>query len=138
MADEIKTWLTIGSVVVGAGWALMKIFFSQQQKIESLKEENTSNAIDRLNQSVKDLSTVITVHRTDVADQMGEMRKDIESLKIVQAAHISEIKAFGEIMAKIYRHYAGERDPGPVSEKKQIGKEAWIIRDKKKNGEDGG
>jgi hypothetical protein len=46
------------------------------------------------------------------------------------------MKTFGKAMMEVYRHFAGEKNKHPESERVQIGKEAWIIKEKKK-GENG-
>ena len=121
------------ATALGGAWALIQFYFKQQEKIEDLKDDTVQNALRGIESSVKELKSVVSVHQSNVSAEMVTLRTDIESLKVVQASHIAEIKVFGEIMAKIYRHYGGTNEPIDYStEQVKVGKDALLIRSKNK------
>jgi hypothetical protein len=131
-ADELKTALSIAGMVFGGAWALIRIFFSQREKIENLEKQSVITLIDKTQTQIEELVKMVKEVSEKFSEEIDGLKKETAELRVMQASHLAEMKLFGKTMLEVHRHFAGEREEFPQSEKQQIGKDAWIIRDKKR------
>ncbi len=135
--DDLKTILSIAGVLFAGAWGIIKIVYSQKVKIENLEKQSVMTLMAQLQAQIAQVADLLNKSSDRFTREIEELKKETNDLKIVQAEHITEMKTFGKAMLEVHRHFAGKQEEYAQSEKKQIGKDAWIIREKKKaNGED--
>lgn len=133
--NDLSVIAGILATLLGGAWALIKMFYSQKERIESLERKQIVDMISQTQTQIADLSRTVTSIREEFGREIELLKRETNELRIVQREHIVEMKSFGEAMLKVYRHFAGEKAPAPGSEKVEIGKDTWIIREKKKGGD---
>jgi ElaB/YqjD/DUF883 family membrane-anchored ribosome-binding protein len=135
--DDLKTLIGIAGVLFAGAWGIVKIVYSQKVKIENLEKQSVMTLMAQLQTQIAQVAELLNKSSERFTREIEELKKETNDLKIVQAEHITEMKTFGKAMLEVHRHFAGKAEEYAQSEKKQIGKDAWIIREKKKaNGED--
>jgi hypothetical protein len=129
-------WLTFAVAVVslltGAGYFLLQLYFSKAKETEDLKTANVKEALAMIGNSISTLTLRVKDIEKDVTSMISSFKDQIHGLELRLTEHATELRASRDSMGAIQKSFLEALKTMNKYQAVPIGEDAYRVTAKKK------
>lgn len=134
-SDDLKPLLQYFVPILGGLWFVIKLVFSQWQKVETQKhvslikdQVNLKDAMTELKQTVATMAQV----QSQTIKELGALKDLIQEARLEMKDHRIETVKANDESRELFRRWVPIMKKAIETQVTQVGENAFLVRDKKK------